>query len=87
MISLEDCIAMCGLSRAEIDAIAEHEHIDEMSAAALADYLMGQAGGSRRIHNMLRDDIRAALACGNKAHARELVLTLRHFIRAHPESV
>jgi hypothetical protein len=36
---------------------------------------------------MLRDDIRAALACGNKAHARELVLTLRHFIRAHPESV
>ncbi len=27
MISLEDCIAMCGLDAKEIEAIAEHEHI------------------------------------------------------------
>ena len=40
MISLEDCIAMSGLSREEVDAIAEHEHLPEAAAAALAGYLM-----------------------------------------------
>ncbi len=34
MISIEDCIAMCGLTREEVDAIAEHEHIEEIAAAA-----------------------------------------------------
>ncbi len=28
MISIEDCIAMCDLTREEVDAIAEHEHIE-----------------------------------------------------------
>ena len=33
MISLEDCIAMCGLHRDEVLALAEHEHIPEIAAA------------------------------------------------------
>ena len=38
MISLEDCIGMCGLDENEVAAISEHEHIPEISAAALASY-------------------------------------------------
>jgi hypothetical protein len=34
MISLEDCIAMSGLNEQEIMAIAEHEHVPEIAAAA-----------------------------------------------------
>ena len=34
MITLEDCIAMCGLTEQEVLAIAEHEHIPEIAAAA-----------------------------------------------------
>jgi hypothetical protein len=52
MISLEDCIAMCGLDAKEIEAIAEHEHIPEISAAALADHLLHQVGGAKRIREM-----------------------------------
>jgi hypothetical protein len=37
MIALADCLAMCGLSEDEVLAIAEHEHIPEIAAAALAD--------------------------------------------------
>ena len=37
MITLEDCIAFCGLTEQEVLAIAEHEHIPEVAAAALAD--------------------------------------------------
>jgi hypothetical protein len=87
MIALEDCIAMCGLEEAEILAIAEHEHIPEIAAAALAQYLLSREHGCETIRDMLRDDIRAALLRGDRGHARELFMALRHFLAMHPESV
>ncbi|MGB8363577.1 MAG: hypothetical protein ACLQUZ_18775 [Rhizomicrobium sp.] len=45
MISREDCLAMCGLDEGEVAAIAEHEHVPEIAAAALAGYLLHKAGG------------------------------------------
>jgi hypothetical protein len=86
MITLEDCIAMCELDEAEVLAIAEHEHIPEIAAAALAQYLIHQAHGAEKIRDMLRDDIRAALAHNDRAHARELFMALRHFLTCHPEA-
>ena len=86
MITLEDCIAMCGLTEEEVLAIAEHEHIPEIAAAALGQYLLCQDHGAETIRAMLRDDIRAALARNDRDHARELFMALRHFISAHPEA-
>jgi hypothetical protein len=86
MICLEDCIALCGLSEEEILAIAEHEHIPEIAAAALADYLLRQEHGAETIRDMLRDDIRSALARHDRKHARELFMALRHFLSSHPEA-
>jgi hypothetical protein len=86
MITLEDCIAMCDLSEEEVLAIAEHEHIPEIAAAALAHYLLGQDHGAERIRDILRDDIRAALARGDRGHARELFMALTHFLSTHPEA-
>ena len=81
MITLEDCIALCGLSRAELDAIAEHEHLPESAAAALAAYLTaGRHRGVPEISAMIRDDIRNAVAGGNHAHAAELIAALRHLL-------
>ena len=85
MITLEDCIAMCDLSEAEILAVAEHEHIPEIAAAALAQYLLCQDQGAEKIRDMLRDDIRAALARHDREHARELFMALRHFLSTHPD--
>ncbi len=86
MITLDDCIAMCGLTEEEVLAIAEHEHIPEIAAAALAQYLLYQDHGAEKIRDMLRDDIRAALARNDANHARELFMALRHFLAAHPEA-
>ncbi len=80
MISIEDIIGMTGLTREEVDAIAEHEHIPEVAAAALGDYLMHQDKGSDAILLMIRDDLRAALKRGDREHAKELMMALRHFI-------
>ena len=85
MISLEDCIALCGLTEAEVLAIAEHEHIPEIAAAALASYLLHEAHGCEKIRDMIRDDIRSALDRKDPTHARELMMALRHFMGEHPE--
>ena len=85
MISLEDCIALCGLTRAEVDAIAEHEHIPEIAAATLARYMTCRPGGLEDVRRMIAEDIRAALDEGRSAHAAELVSALRHLLSQHPE--
>ena len=87
MITLADCLAMCGLSEDEVLAIAEHEHIPEIAAVALGQYLLNQAQGpGKKIRDMIRDDIRSALARNDRAHARELLMALRHFLSEHPQS-
>ena len=86
MITLEDCIALCGLEPDEVAAISEHEHIPEAAAAALANYLLNQSGGAERIRAMIIDDIHAALDQGRVRHASELFSALRHFLREHPDA-
>lgn len=86
MISFEDCVALCGLSKAEIAAIAEHEHVPEMAAATLAQYLLHGNRGAEEIGGMIADDVRAALDAGNVAHAAALMAALRHFCRDHPHA-
>jgi hypothetical protein len=86
MISKEDCIAMCGLTEAEVMAIAEHEHVPEIAAAAMGRYLLKKPDGPEQIRDMIRDDIHAALGRGDKDHASELLMVLRHFLATHPEA-
>ncbi|MEZ5910606.1 MAG: hypothetical protein R3D31_17560 [Hyphomicrobiaceae bacterium] len=86
MLTLEDCLAFCGLTEAEVQAIAEHEHIPEVAAAGLAQYLLSSPDGGRRIRDMILDDIVLARQAHQQAHARELVMVLRHFLETHPEA-
>jgi hypothetical protein len=86
MISLEDCISMCGLDENEVAAIAEHEHIPEIAATALASYLLNQPRGGEAIRTMIIDDIRKALDEGHIKHAAELFMALRHFLEQHPDA-
>jgi hypothetical protein len=86
MISLGDCIAFSGLSEEEVTAIGEHEHIPQVAACALADYLLKQPDGGRKIRTMIVDDIQQALCEGRIRHAQELFMALRHFLEAHPEA-
>ena len=86
MISKEDCIAMCGLTEAEVMAIAEHEHVPEIAAAAMGRYLLKKPDGPEQIRDMIRDDIHTALGRGDKDHASELLMVLRHFLATHPEA-
>lgn len=80
MISFEDCIALCGLTAQEVAAIAEHEHVPEVAAATLGQYLLKQEHGTEKICQMIVDDIRAALRAENTRHAAQLVAALQHLL-------
>ena len=49
MISLKDCLALCGLTKDEVLALAEHEHIPDIAATALGQYLLNQPNGWRQL--------------------------------------
>ncbi len=85
MITLEDCIALCGLTEEEVAAIAEHEHLPAVSAAAMAHYLLHQADGPERVRDMIVDDIRAGQARGDRRHVQALLHVLHHFLARYPE--
>lgn len=86
MISIEDCIALCGLDPETVEAIAEHEHVPDICAAALGQYLLRRPHGVEAIRDMIVDDVRAAEDRGDHAHVRQLLHTLQHFLRDHPEA-
>src|SRR4029450_12186731 len=52
VIMLEECIALCGLTEQEVKAIAEHEHMPEIAAAAMAKYLLKEPHGAEKIRDM-----------------------------------
>ncbi|SMX25838.1 hypothetical protein [Boseongicola aestuarii] len=87
MIALEDIEDMSALSRDEIDALAEHEHLNTFDATLLGEYLMHVHSGPQKVHEMLCDDIRDALRGDSLAHARKLFAVLRQFLADHPEAV
>jgi hypothetical protein len=49
-------------------AIAEHEHLPEISATALAQNLLSLEQGSERVRDMIVDDSHAQLNGAEKEH-------------------
>ena len=83
MLTYEDCLGLCGLTEEEVAAIAAHEHIPEICAAELGNYLLHEPGGVVRIKRMIVEDIVAAKAKGELDRIACLKTALRHFIQTH----
>ena len=85
MLTFEDCLALCNLSEEEIAAIAEHEHMPEIAALELGEYLVHTNDGERCIKSMIIDDIERSKASGNIKHVKLLESVLKQFILTHPK--
>jgi len=84
MLTLEDCLGLCGLSEDEVLAIAAHEHIPEAAAAEMGSYLCESPGGERCVRAMILEDLANAAAIGNQPRVLALKLLLRNFVARHP---
>jgi hypothetical protein len=80
MLSLEDCIALSGLTADEIVASAQLEHLPEIAAAELGNFLSRSADGQLSIKSMIRDDIQAAEARGERDRVLALKMVLRNYV-------
>ncbi|WFE75948.1 hypothetical protein [Roseinatronobacter sp. S2] len=87
MINENDILDMTSLTRAQIAAIAEHEHITPVLAAELGEYMMHIHHGPQHVQQMICDDIAHALHAGDLGKARGLYATLKQFIAEHPEAL
>ncbi|MCU7876640.1 MAG: hypothetical protein KZQ84_07515 [Candidatus Thiodiazotropha sp. (ex Lucinoma borealis)] len=86
MLTYEDCVGMCDLTDEEVDAIAEHEHIPNIVAAELGNYLIHEESGIPKIRRIILDDIEMAEKRGDMEHTLVLKLVLRYFVQNHPSA-
>lgn len=84
MLTYKECLEMCDLSDDEIEAIAEHEHLEPIVAMALGKYML-EHNGSQQIRQYILDDIEQARVQGNSAKMALLTQTLCHFMTTHPD--
>ena len=84
MITIQDCIGLCSLTEAEVDAIAEHEHLPGMVAVELGFWLARTPEGQGRILWMIEDDIGVARSHRRWAHMRDLQDTRIQYLETHP---
>ncbi|WP_415892166.1 hypothetical protein ACMXYN_12880 [Neptuniibacter sp. PT8_73] len=85
MLTYKECLEMSGLTADEVDAIAEHEHVDPIIAMAMGNYLV-EHQGEQRIKRIILDDITKAERHGDEEHAAVLRRVMEHFIATHPDA-
>ena len=83
MLTLQDCIDLAGIDRDMIDAIVEHEHVPEIVAVELADYLVHCDDAIPRVRRIILDDIEVARRHGDLAKVQRLETAMRHFVEAY----
>lgn len=83
MLTYKECLDMSELTDDEIAAIAAHEHVPEIVAAELGNYLVNCSGGVPQIKQIILDDIRSARQQGRSQRVNDLELVLQHFIASH----
>jgi len=86
MLAWIDCLAFSDLTVDEIRAIADHEHLSQIAALELGNWLVHLPDGSKRLKRVILDELEAASARGDFTRAAELRATIKHFCDTHPEN-
>lgn len=86
MLTYRDCLDYCDLTEDEIHAIADHEHLSELAALELGQYLVETSEGEKAIRKIILDDITKSRSKGDLRTTLKLRLVLRHFVQTHPNT-
>jgi len=84
MLSLDDCIAMSGLTEEEVAIVAEHEHLTMMVAAELGYTLLKTPKGVFTLRCHIAEVLERAKLAGNRQKVKHIDRVLTGFNAAHP---
>lgn len=84
MLTIQDCLELCGLTEDEIEAISEHEHIPDICALELGEAMLKSERGVAEIKRFILEEITLAQAHGRPEKAARFEAAYRHFESAHP---
>lgn len=85
MLTLEDCIDLCGLTRNEILYLVEKEHISELRAAELGEkYVVVDDAGVPHLLRSVIADIQTLKRRRRTRDAESLEAFVRDFVLSHP---
>lgn len=85
MLTLEDCIEICGLTHEEIDYFVQHEHISDLRAAELAErYVVLDETGTPHLKRTIMADIARLKTMSKSKEAAALETFIRDFVISHP---
>jgi hypothetical protein len=84
MLTLQECVDFCELTKEEVQEIAEHEHLPEIVAAELGHSLLKSPRGIYIIRKYLLENLERAASNGNSKKARHLDEVITRFNAAHP---
>jgi len=57
MLTLQDCIGFSGLTPDQLEAIADHEHLDMIIAAEWAESTLERTDGEELVEHMLAEEV------------------------------
>ena len=84
MLSITDCVGMCGLTEEELQVVADHEHLPLIVAAELAAELLKTPQGTWQVRSCLLEALEVSVARDDLARQRHLRSLVGSFTHAHP---
>jgi hypothetical protein len=83
MLSLDDCIAMSGLTEEEVAIVAEHEHLPMIIAVELGYTLLKTPKGVFTLRCYIAELLEQAKLAGNRDKVKHVDRVLTRFNAAH----
>lgn len=83
MLTLQDCIGICGLNPDQVEAIADHEHLNMIIAAEWAECMLDRPDGTMIVRHVLEDEAAQCRAAGDFMRSRRYQVGLSDFNRSH----
>jgi hypothetical protein len=84
VLSLRDCVDLCGLSDDELTVIAEHEHVPTIVAAEIGNELLGTAKGLYKLHTLFLDSLEQAARGAQRDKERRIGEIYARFRAQYP---
>ncbi|HIJ61231.1 MAG TPA: hypothetical protein HPQ04_00920 [Rhodospirillaceae bacterium] len=81
MLSLHDCLGFSRLTPEQIEAIADHEHLDMIPAAEWAEWVLDRPNGPVIVQCLLTDQLEHCRAHGDIRRSHRYQSGLDDFIR------